>query len=141
VTPALVQRLAEDPWPLVRIAAADALAESSFVRDCGASTGSRSRTKNDSPPRAVREWCLAPGRLTIATAGALPKESVSRLADKDEWAVGAPRPACPKRWAALCWTRAPFATLTNYAQQASADPMSDGKPEHLIGAASLSGAQ
>jgi len=127
VTPALIQRLAEDSWPLVRIAAADALAESSSPATAEPALA-RALDQDDSPH--VRARVLLALGAHHATA-ALPKIR-QRLVDKDEWPLV--RAAAAQALAALC-DASSVATLTDYANKL-ADPMSDAN-QHLIGAASL----
>ena len=127
VAPALIQRLTEDPWPLVRIAAADALAESGASKAAEPALA-RALDRDDSPHVRARV-VLALG-AHHATA-ALPKIR-ERLADKDEWPLV--RAAAARALAMLC-DASSVATLTSYAYKL-ADPMSDANA-HLIGAASL----
>ena len=127
VTRALIQRLGEDPWPLVRIAAADALAESSSPTMAEPALA-RALDRDDSPHVRARV-VLALG-AHHATAQ-LPKIR-ERLADKDEWPLV--RAAAAQALAELCDVSS-VPTLTSYAHKL-ADPMSDAN-EHLIGAASL----
>jgi HEAT repeat protein len=127
VTPALIQRLAEDPWPLVRIAAADALAESSSSALAEPALA-RALDHDDSPHVRARVVLALGAHHALAQ---LPKIR-ERLADKDEWPLV--RAAAAQALAALCDSSS-VGTLTSYAQKL-ADPMSDAN-EHLLGAASL----
>jgi HEAT repeat protein len=126
-TAALVQRLQEDEWPLVRIAAADALAATATS---GASDPALARALDHDESPHVR------ARVVIALAAhhavaQIPKIR-ERLVDKDEWPLV--RAAAAQALAALCDAGSVDA-LTGYAHQL-ADPLADAN-EHLIGAASL----
>jgi HEAT repeat protein len=127
VTPALLQRLADDPWPLVRIAAADALAASAAL--ASAEPGLIQSLDRDDSPHVRAHVVLALG--AHGAVAALPKIR-ERLTDKDEWPLV--RAAAAQALAALCDTSS-LATLTSYARQL-ADPMADANA-HLVAAASL----
>jgi hypothetical protein len=124
--PALVQRLAEDPWPLVRIAAADALADSKASR---VAEPALARAIEDESPHVRAHVLLALG--AHHAIGELPKIR-ARLADVDEHPLV--RAAAAQALAALC-DLASLPALTSYALKL-ADPMADAN-QHVIGAASL----
>ncbi|MEO8983941.1 MAG: HEAT repeat domain-containing protein [Polyangiaceae bacterium] len=125
--PALAQRLSEDPWPLVRIAAADALAASHSAASADSALA-KALDHDDSPH--VRAHVLVALGAHHALAE-LPKIR-ERLADKDEWPMV--RAAAAQALGSLCDSRS-VAALTTYAQKL-ADPLADAN-EHLVGAASL----
>ena len=124
--PALAQRLAEDPWPLVRIAAADALADSKASR---IAEPALARAIDDDSPHVRAHVLLA---LGAHHAVAELVKIRQRLADKDEHPLV--RAAAAQALAALCDLDS-VPALTNYALKL-ADPLADAN-QHMIGAASL----
>jgi hypothetical protein len=124
--PALVERLANDPWPLVRIAAADALAES---KGSPLAEPALSRAIEDDSPHVRAHVLLALGAHHALAE--LPKIR-ERLLDTEEHPLV--RAAAAQALAALC-DMGSVATLTSYAQKL-ADPLADAN-QHMIGAASL----
>ncbi|HTA91770.1 MAG TPA: HEAT repeat domain-containing protein [Polyangiaceae bacterium] len=124
--PALAQRLTDDPWPLVRIAAADALADSSALRTAEPALA---RAIEDESPHVRAHVLLALGAHHALAE--VPKIR-ERLADKEEHPLV--RAAAAQALAALCDTSS-VAALTGYAVKL-ADPMADAN-EHMLGAASL----
>ena len=125
--PALAQRLGQDPWPLVRIAAADALAASNSATSADPALA-KALDHDDSPH--VRAHVLV--ALGAHHAVAELSKIRERLADKDEWPMV--RAAAAQAIGSLCDSSS-LSTLTGYAQKL-ADPMADAN-EHLVGAASL----
>jgi HEAT repeat protein len=124
--PALAQRLVEDPWPLVRIAAADALADSKASR---VAEPALARAIEDDSPHVRAHVLLALGAHHAVAE--LPKIR-ERLVDKEEHPLV--RAAAAQALAALCDSSS-VPTLTSYALKL-ADPMADAN-QHVIGAASL----
>ncbi|MEP7050606.1 MAG: HEAT repeat domain-containing protein [Pseudomonadota bacterium] len=125
--PALAQRLSEDPWPLVRIAAADALAASSSA--ASADPVLAKTLDHDESPYVRAHVLVALGAHRAVTV--LPKIR-ERLTDKDEWPLV--RAAAAQAIGSLC-DEDSVQTLTSYAHKL-ADPMADAN-EHLVGAAAL----
>ncbi len=125
--PALAERLARDPWPLVRVAAADALAAAtpSAATDLALARA----LEHDESPHARARVVLALG--THRARRELPKIR-ERLADADEWPMV--RAASAQALAAMC-DAGSLEPLTGYAQKL-ADPSADAG-EHLLGAAAL----
>jgi HEAT repeats len=124
--PALAQRLLEDPWPLVRIAAADALADSQASRTAEPALA---RAIEDESPHVRAHVLLALGAHRALAE--LPKIR-ERLADAEEHPLV--RAAAARALAALC-DMSSVGALTGYASKL-ADPMADAN-QHMIGAASL----
>lgn len=124
--PVLAQRLKEDEWPLVRIAAADALADS---KDTRVAEPALARAIEDESPHVRAHVVLALG-AHHATAE-LPKIR-ERLADTEEHPLV--RAAAAQALAALC-DSASVPALTKYAQKL-ADPMADANA-HMLGASAL----
>jgi HEAT repeat protein len=125
--PALVQRLADDPWPLVRIAAADALSESAPSAIAEPALA-RALDRDDSPNVRAHVVLALGAHHAIAQ---MPKIR-ERLTDKDESPLV--RAAAAQALAALC-DASSVPTLTAYAQKL-ADPLADAN-DHLLGAAAL----
>ncbi len=125
--PALMERLARDPWPLVRMAAADALAEATPSAATDPALA-RALERDESPHvRASVVRALGAHRALAE----LPKIR-ERLADPDEWPLV--RAASAQALAAMC-DASSVIPLTGYAQKL-AEPMADAG-EHLLGAAAL----
>jgi HEAT repeat protein len=124
--PALAKRLADDPWPLVRIAAADALADSKAT---GVAEPALARAIEDESPHVRAHVLLALGAHHAVAE--LPKIR-ERLVDTEEHPLV--RAAAAQALAALC-DQSSVTTLTGYAVKL-ADPMADAN-QHMIGAASL----
>jgi len=124
--PALATRLRDDEWPLVRMAAADALADS---KDARVADPALSRAIEDESPQVRAHVVLALGAHHAAPE--LPKIR-ERLADNDEHPLV--RAAAAQALATMC-DSASLPTLTKFAQKL-ADPMADANA-HMIGAASL----
>ena len=124
--PALVPRLTDDPWPLVRIAAADALAES---KASNVAEPALLRAIEDESPHVRAHVLLALGAHHAVAE--LPKIR-ERLVDTEEHPLV--RAAAAQALAALC-DQSSVPTLTSYAVKL-ADPMADAN-QHVIGAASL----
>ncbi len=121
--PALEQRLAKDPWPLVRMAAADALAATS-----GSDAALGAAIEDESPH--VRAHVL------IALGAQRSKANLetirARVSDEDEYPMV--RSAAVAALASLCDTQS-LSELTSYARKL-ADPMAD-PGDHMIGASAL----
>jgi HEAT repeat protein len=126
-TPALVERLAHDPWPLVRIAAADALAAA--PPSMAAEPALARALEQDESPHVRARVVIALG--AHGATAELPKIR-ERLKDKDEWPMV--RAAAAQALAEMC-DQSSLAPLTEYAQKL-ADPLADPN-EHLLGAAAL----
>ncbi|HWZ90074.1 MAG TPA: HEAT repeat domain-containing protein, partial [Polyangiaceae bacterium] len=124
--PALAQRLADDPWPLVRIAAADALADS---KESGVAEPALARAIEDDSPHVRAHVLLALGAHHAVAEVTKIRE---RLVDTEEHPLV--RAAAAQALAALC-DLSSVATLTNYAVKL-ADPTADAN-QHMIGAAAL----
>jgi HEAT repeat protein len=124
--PALTARLASDPWPLVRMAAADALAASPSAPNVEVAL---TRAVEDESPHVRAHVIAALGMHRVRAQLAKIRE---RLADEDEYPMV--RAAAAQSLAALCDLES-IATLTGYAQKL-ADPMAE-PGEHMIGAAAL----
>ncbi len=124
--PALSERLAQDPWPLVRMAAADALAE---AKGSPSAATALSRAIGDESPHVRAHVIIALGEHHASSE--LGKIR-ARLADEDEYPMV--RAAAAQALAALCDTSS-LDTLTTYAQKL-VDPMANAQ-EHLIGSAAL----
>jgi hypothetical protein len=124
--PALSERLAKDPWPLVRIAAADALAEAKGTPSAAAAL---SRAIEDESPHVRAHVIIALGEHHVrADLGKIQ----ARLRDEDEYPMV--RAAAAQALAALCDTSS-LDTLTSYAQKLL-DPMATAQ-DHMIGSAAL----
>ena len=124
--PALTQRLAGDPWPLVRMAAADALAE---AKSAPSAEPALSRAIDDPSPHVRAHVLIALGAHHAEHE--LPKIR-ERLNDEDEYPLV--RAAAAQAVGELCDTSS-LSTLTSYARKL-ADPMANAQ-EHMIGAAAL----
>lgn len=124
--PALTERLANDPWPLVRMAAADALAG---VKAVPGSELALARAIEDPSPH-VRAHVLT--ALGAHHALAQLDKIRTRLGDEDEYPMV--RAAAAQAVAALCDLKS-LPALTSYAQKL-ADPMAE-PGAHLLGAAAL----
>ncbi|HEY4107083.1 MAG TPA: HEAT repeat domain-containing protein [Polyangiaceae bacterium] len=124
--PELAQRLSDDEWPLVRIAAADALADSVDTR---VAEPALAHALSDDSPHVRAHVLIALG--AHHATGELPKIR-ERLTDADEHPLV--RAAAAQALAALCDTSS-LPTLTKYAQKL-ADPLADAN-QHMIGAAAL----
>lgn len=124
--PALAERLGKDPWPLVRMAAADALA----AAPPAASTDSAlaAAIEDDSPH--VRAHVLL--ALGVHRSKAQLDKIRERFADEDEYPMV--RSAAVSALASLCDTKS-LPELTSYAHKL-ADPMAD-PGAHMIGASAL----
>ena len=125
-TSALTARLTGDPWPLVRMAAADALAGSPAEPSVEAAL---TRAIQDESPH-VRAHVIA--ALGAHHESAQLGKIRERLSDEDEYPMV--RAAAAQALAALCDDKS-LDELTNYAQKL-ADPMADPQT-HMVGAASL----
>lgn len=125
-TPALLTRLASDPWPLVRMAAADALAAAPSEVNVEAGL---THAVDDESPHVRAHVIAALGSHHVRGQLAKIRE---RLADEDEYPMV--RAAAAQALAALCDLES-VAALTAYAQKL-ADPMAE-PGEHMIGAAAL----
>ncbi len=124
--PALTGRLASDPWPLVRMAAADALAASPSAPDVESAL---THAIDDESPHVRAHVVTALGAHHATAQLAKIHE---RLADEDEYPMV--RAAAAQAVAALCDQKS-VDELTGYAQKL-ADPMAD-PAVHMIGAAAL----
>jgi len=124
--PALSERLAKDPWPLVRMAAADALAA---AKGLATAASALSRAIGDESPH-VRAHVIA--ALGAHQSSSELEKIRARLLDEDEYPMV--RAAAAQALAALCDTGS-LDTLTAYARKL-ADPMANAQ-EHLVGAAAL----
>ncbi|MEO6601266.1 MAG: HEAT repeat domain-containing protein [Polyangiaceae bacterium] len=125
-TSALISRLAGDPWPLVRMAAADALSASPSAPNVESAL---SHAIGDESPHVRAHVVTALGsHHATAQLGKIRE----RLADEDEFPMV--RAAAAHAVADLCDLKS-LDTLTGYAQKL-ADPMAE-PGEHMIGAASL----
>lgn len=125
-TPALTARLATDPWPLVRMAAADAL---SATPNAPSVEAALTRAIDDESPHVRAHVVTA---LGAHHATAQLEKIRERLADEEEYPMV--RAAAAGAVAALCDLKS-VAALTGYAQKL-ADPMAE-PGEHMIGAAAL----
>ena len=124
--PVLSDRLAKDPWPLVRMAAADALAEAKGTPSAGAAL---SRAIDDQSPHVRAHVIVALGEHP---AGAELDKIRARLSDEDEYPMV--RAAAAQALAALC-DKSSLDTLTSYAHKLL-DPMATAQ-DHMIGSAAL----
>ena len=124
--PALSERLAKDPWPLVRIAAADALAA---AKGSPVAASALSRAIEDASPHVRAHVIVALGEHHVSSD--LGKIQ-ARLRDEEEYPMV--RAAAAQALAALCDTSS-LDTLTSYAQKLL-DPMATAQ-DHLIGSAAL----
>ena len=124
--PVLTQRLQNDPWPLVRMAAADALAD---AKSSPSAEPALARAIGDESPHVRAHVLIALGAHHAQAE--LPKIR-ERLADEDEYPLV--RAAAAQATGELC-DESSLSTLTGYAQKL-ADPMANAQ-EHMIGAASL----
>lgn len=124
--PVLSERLAKDPWPLVRMAAADALAGAQGSPAAGVAL---SRAIDDESPHVRAHVIVALGAHHVRTD--LGKIR-ARLLDEDEYPMV--RAAAAQALAALCDTSS-LDNLTTYAQKL-VDPMANAQ-EHLVGSAAL----
>jgi len=124
--PALVERLAKDPWPLVRMAAADALAATPAAP---ATASALTQAVEDESPHVRAHVVSALGAHHVASQLSKIRE---RLADEDEYPMV--RAAAAQALAALCDTSS-LSALTAYAQKL-ADPLAE-PGDHMIGAAAL----
>jgi HEAT repeat protein len=124
--PALSERLAKDPWPLVRMAAADALAS---AKGSPVAASSLSQAIEDESPHVRAHVIVALGEHRLGSALA---KIQARLRDEEEYPMV--RAAAAQALAALCDTSS-LDTLTSYAQKLL-DPMATAQ-DHLIGSAAL----
>ena len=124
--PVLSERLAKDPWPLVRMAAADALADAKSAPSAGAAL---SRAIDDPSPHVRAHVIVALGEHR---ASAEVGKIRARLQDEEEYPMV--RAAAAQALAALCDTSS-LDSLTSYAQKLL-DPMATAQ-DHMIGSAAL----
>jgi HEAT repeat protein len=124
--PALSERLAKDPWPLVRMAAADALAAAEGSTSARAALSS---AIDDQSPHVRAHVIVA---LGAHHASSELDKIRARLRDDDEYPMV--RAAAAQALAALCDTSS-LDTLTSYAQKL-VDPLANAQ-EHLVGSAAL----
>jgi HEAT repeat protein len=124
--PALTARLTSDPWPLVRMAAADALAAANGATSTVAAL---TRAIEDPSPHVRAHVVMA---LGAHHAVAQLEKIRERLSDEDEYPMV--RAAAAQALAALC-DAASTDRLSRYAGRL-ADPMAE-PGEHLLGAAAL----
>jgi HEAT repeat protein len=124
--PALSDLLLEDPWPLVRMAAADSLAEAKG--SAGAATA-LSHAIDDQSPHVRAHVIVALGEHHASSELAKIR---GRLLDEEEFPMV--RAAAAQALAALCDTSS-LDALTRYAIKL-VDPMANAQ-EHMVGAAAL----
>jgi len=124
--PTLSERLAKDPWPLVRMAAADALAE---AKGSPSASAALSRAIDDESPHVRAHVIVALGEHHASSE--LGKIR-ARLSDEEEYPMV--RAAAAQALAALCDTSS-LDVLTKYAQKL-VDPMANTQ-EHMVGSAAL----
>ena len=124
--PLLSERLQSDPWPLVRMAAADALAAAPPALGTGPAL---SRAIEDPSPH-VRAHVIS--ALGAQKASGQLEKIRERLQDEDEYPMV--RAAAAQAVGALCDSES-LGTLTEYAHKLT-DPTAD-PASHLVGAASL----
>jgi hypothetical protein len=124
--PALTARLTSDPWPLVRMAAADALAAANGATSTVAAL---TRAIEDPSPHVRAHVVMA---LGAHHAVAQLERIRERLSDEDEYPMV--RAAAAQALAALC-DAASTDQLSRYARRL-ADPMAE-PAEHMLGAAAL----
>ena len=124
--PVLTQRLQSDPWPLVRMAAADALAD---AKASPSAEPALARAIGDESPHVRAHVLIALGAHHARAE--LPKIR-ERLTDEEEYPLV--RAAAAQAAGALC-DAGSVSTLTGYAQKL-ADPMATAQ-EHMVGAAAL----
>jgi len=124
--PALSERLAKDPWPLVRMAAADALAE---AKGSAGAANALSHAIDDESPHVRAHVMIALGAHHVSSD--LPKIR-ARLLDEDEYPMV--RAAAAQALGALCDTSS-LDDLTKYAQKLL-DPMATAQ-DHMLGSAAL----
>ena len=124
--PALSERLAKDPWPLVRIAAADALAA---AKGSPSAASALSRAIEDESPHVRAHVIVALGEHQVRSDL---EKIQARLRDEEEYPMV--RAAAAQALAALCDTSS-LDTLTSYAQKLL-DPMATAQ-DHLIGSTAL----
>jgi len=124
--PALSERLAKDPWPLVRMAAADALAA---AKASPSAAGALSRAIDDESPHVRAHVIIA---LGAHHASSELEKIRARLVDEEEYPMV--RAAAAQALAALCDSKS-LDTLTKYAHKL-VDPMANPQ-EHLVGSAAL----
>ncbi|HYP78268.1 MAG TPA: HEAT repeat domain-containing protein [Polyangiaceae bacterium] len=124
--PTLSELLAKDPWPLVRMAAADALAEAKGTAAAGSAL---SRAIEDESPHVRAHVIVALGEHHASAD--LPKIR-ARLLDEEEFPMV--RVAAAQALAALCDTSS-LDALTRYATKL-VDPMASPQ-EHMVGSAAL----
>ncbi|MEI9937064.1 MAG: HEAT repeat domain-containing protein [Pseudomonadota bacterium] len=124
--PVLSQRLAKDPWPLVRMAAADALAEAKGSPNAATAL---SRAIDDESPHVRAHVIVALGEHHASSEVVKIR---ARLRDEDEYPMV--RAAAAQALAALCDTSS-LDSLTGYARKLL-DPMATTQ-DHMIGSAAL----
>ncbi|HKO46697.1 MAG TPA: HEAT repeat domain-containing protein [Polyangiaceae bacterium] len=124
--PALSERLAKDPWPLVRIAAADALAE---AKGSPIAATALSHAIDDESPHVRAHVIVALGAHHVSSDLA---KIQARLRDEEEYPMV--RAAAAQALAALCDTSS-LDTLTGYSQKLL-DPLATTQ-DHMIGSAAL----
>lgn len=124
--PGLSARLADDPWPLVRMAAADALAATTPAANIDAAL---SRAIDDPSPHVRAHVITALGAHHAQAS--LPKIR-EHLADEEEFPMV--RAAAAQALAASC-DMGSLSALTSYAQRLT-DPLAD-TAAHVLGAAAL----
>lgn len=124
--PVLSERLAKDPWPLVRMAAADALAAASANPSTNAALAA---AIEDESPHVRAHVVVA---LGAQHATAQLEKIRARFLDDEEYPMV--RAAAAQALAALCDSKS-LADLTRYAHKLG-DPMAD-PGDHMIGAAAL----
>ncbi len=124
--PTLSERLAKDPWPLVRMAAADALAE---AKGSPTAAAALSHAIDDQSPHVRAHVIVALGEHhQSAELGKIR----ARLLDEEEYPMV--RAAAAQALAALCDTSS-LDALTKYAHKL-VDPMANDQ-DHIVGSASL----
>ena len=124
--PALSERLAKDPWPLVRMAAADALAA---AKASPSAAGALSRAIDDESPHVRAHVIIA---LGAHHASSELEKIRARLVDEEEYPMV--RAAAAQALASLCDTKS-LDTLTKYAHKL-VDPLANPQ-DHLVGSAAL----
>ena len=124
--PKLSERLAKDPWPLVRMAAADALSE---AKGSPVAAAALSSAIDDQSPHVRAHVIVALGEHH---ASAELGKIRARLLDEEEYPMV--RAAAAQALAALCDTSS-LDALTGYARKL-VDPMANDQ-DHIVGSAAL----
>ncbi|HET7539896.1 MAG TPA: HEAT repeat domain-containing protein, partial [Polyangiaceae bacterium] len=124
--PALSELLAKDPWPFVRMAAADALAEE---KSAPSAKSALARAIGDESPHVRAHVIVALGEHHASSELGKIRE---RLLDEKEYPMV--RAAAAKALAALCDTSS-LDALTGYAHKLT-DPMASPQ-DHVVGSAAL----